>query len=585
MQQTTVKSDSLKEKYTPQPLSKGGRWLLASLSCALVAFGQPAAFWWLGLIASACGYSLFWRVLLDVPAAKQRFGMATLWFAAVQLVQIHWMLSHPYSYIYAVYFSFSLLLGLQYGVFALGVTADNCKRLLPVLGMAGLWTLLEWSRLYFLSGYTWNPVGLALTGSFYALQFVSLWGIFGLSFWVIMVNGMALRAWLLWPRKLPAGLWLTCAAVPYAFGWVHFAIHDAASQRHAAENSDAALQAVLVQTAFPAEEAIPFTDKRSYIAFVLEEWQKILTITKKHVGKKIDLLALPEYVVPFGTYTFLYPYTVVSETLQQTFGKEVTAHFPPLEEPFARRYETEQGDVWLVNNAFWVQALANIFQTGVVAGLEDADELEDGKLAYYSAAIYFAPNVTADSFSPCRYAKRVLLPMAEYIPSAWCRNLAASYGIQGSFTCGEEATLFQEGKVPFGASICYEETFGDLMRESRQQGAQMLVNLSSDVWYPNSLLPRQHFDHGHLRAVENGIPILRACNTGITCAIDSLGRTVAMLGEGNAESEWLADSLEVSLPTYHYATLYSRFGDGLILSASLCFLVLWGATTCFKRKI
>lgn len=566
------------------PLTSGVRWLLGCLSWILVAFGQPAALGWLGLIASACGYSLFWRVLLDIPSAKQRFKAGTLWFAAVQLVQIYWMLSHPYNYIYAVYLSFSLLLGLQYGFFALWVTAENCKRLIPVLGLASLWTLLEWSRLYFLSGYTWNPAGLALTDSLFALQFASLFGTFGLSFWVIMVNGMALRAWLLWPRKLPAWLWVASLALPYAFGWFQIATHDAALKHHAEHEPSSALNAVLVQTAFPAEEAIPFTDKRSYIAFVLEEWRKILNITKKHVGKEIDLLALPEYVVPFGTYTFLYPYSIVSEALQQTFGNEVAVNFPPLEEPFARHYETEQGNIWLVNNAFWLQALANIFQTGVIAGAEDADQLEDGKMAYYSAAIYFKPNATADSFTPCRYAKRVLLPMAEYIPSTWCRQLAAAYGIEGSFSCGQEAVLFKDGKVPFGASICYEETFGDLMRENRQQGAQMLVNLSSDVWYPNSLLPRQHFDHGRIRAVENGTPVLRACNTGITCAIDSLGRTVAMLGEGNRESEWLADSLEVSLPTYHYNTLYSQYGDGLIVSASLCFLFLWGATSCFKRN-
>jgi apolipoprotein N-acyltransferase len=117
-----------------------------------------------------------------------------------------------------------------------------------------------------------------------------------------------------------------------------------------------------------------------------------------------------------------------------------------------------------------------------------------------------------------------------------------------------------------------------MMREIKKQGADVMLNLTSDAWFPTSRLMQQHFDHARPRTVENGIPLLRACNTGITGAIDSLGRVVAVLGENPKEAEWIADSLKIEVPTYSFNTLYSLVGDYLILVISLgaiCFALFF----------
>jgi apolipoprotein N-acyltransferase len=220
------------------------------------------------------------------------------------------------------------------------------------------------------------------------------------------------------------------------------------------------------------------------------------------------------------------------------------------------------------SNAYIVQALANLFQAHVVIGLEDSVYEANRRLEAYSAAFHFLPG----NQPPTRYEKQILVPMGEYIPFHWCREMAASYGITGSFTCGRAAKVFQ-GPVPFGASICYEEIYGDLMRQNRLQGAKLLVNLTNDGWFPHSRLPKQHFDHARLRTVENGIPLVRACNTGITGAVDSLGRIIGVLGEDPLHAQDLADSLRLNIPLYHYQTLYMHFGDLPILGLScLCLL-------------
>lgn len=534
--------------------------LLTIISFFVVGFGQPAWSFACSILAAVIGYALFFRVLLSIESAKRRFWLGTLWFAGVQLIQLSWFVSHPYSYIYIVYLALAFAMGLQFGLLALFAVPSRVS-LKWILGLSGFWVVMEWARLYFLSGFSFNPIGLSLSASLYALQLASLWGIYGLSFWVLFTNLLFLKVCLK-PRLLP--LWVLAAAFPYLYGVVHL-------QKHHKEMAmgDEKFHAVLVQPSFPIEECLNFKSSQQLTSYALEEWRQILRITKKNLGQPFDLLVLPEGVVPYGTYSCVYSSTSAIKAFKEIFGVDSLKHLPPLKEPLAVEVKSGDSTISMVNNAYWAQALANVFQTEVIAGLEDAEDVGDGKREYYSSAIHFKPlDRDRFDFNPFRYEKRVLVPMGEYIPFPFLAKMAEKYGVFGSFTPGKEAKV-APGKKAIGLSICYEETYGNLMRENKLKGAEVLVNLTSDIWYPNSRLVRQHFDHARLRTVENGLPLLRACNTGITAGIDSLGRVIAQLGEDRPDVETISDSLKVSIPTYIYTTVYSYTGDSLIIGFSL----------------
>lgn len=532
------------------------KWLLAIFSALLVAFGQPAWSWITGLAAAVFGYALFFRVLLAFPKASHRFWIATGWYTFIEIIQLSWLISHPYSYIYAVLILFSFLLGLQFGILALLIQPKSFSRLIFLAAIASLWTVFEWSRLFFFSGFSWNPAGLSLTGAIYPLQFASLWGVFGLSFLVMWVNLLAIRLWIM-PRKLQStALFVLFALLPYAYGVVHYTVHEKAMEK----SPNDPLSVLLVQPSFPIEESFNFRDAEELRAYVLAEWRQVLSIMKKQMGKSLDLIILPEYMVPYGTYFPIFTKDEVHKTLKEELNLSNLDMLPVAKEPIAGIVDTPNGKALLLSNAYWVQALSNIFKSAVIVGLEDVYYGPNGERECYNAAFYFRPQEEVIQ----RYEKRVLVPMGEYIPLEVCRKLAAKYGISGSFTCGKEAKVFS-GKVPFSTSICYEEMFGDLMREGRGKGAELLVNITSDAWFPNSRLPQQHFDHARLRTVENGIALVRACNTGVTGAVDSLGRIIAVLEDKEKGFEWKSDSLHVNVPTYHYYTLYSFWGDKFIL--------------------
>lgn len=553
----------------------GLRWFykiaLFIASLIIVALGQPATYGWLGLFAAGLGYAGIWRVMLSVRTTAQRFWTATIWYTLVQMIQLNWAISHPYLYIYMVWFTSSFVMGLQFGIISLLISPNRLFQLRYNFAVAAGWTLMEWLRLFILSGSSWNPSGLAFASNLYSMQLASIWGVYGLSFWLMIVNQFALRFWLLCEttfaniaEKASAGVvWIVAFGFPFVLGMVQVAMHDHLMAK-TEELSRGDFFAVLIQTNFPVEEIIPFETPQHAVEFVADEWRQILTHLKPYYQQRTDLIVTPEYVVPFGTFFPIFKHQDVVNAFTEVLGEGSVKLLPHLEPHLAYIDKTIDGPIWMVNNAYWAQAIANVFKANVIVGLEDKEFKQDHTYNAYNAAYYMCPRGGMMQ----RYEKRVLVPMAEYIPFTFCREMAACYGITGSFACGTEAKVMQCGNLPVGLSVCYEETYGHLMRENRLKGAAVLINLTNDGWYPNSTLPSQHLEHARLRTVEMGIPLIRSCNTGITGAVDCLGRDIVHLKNHEGSTENIAGALRVKVPAYTYNTVYTYFGDYPILLLS-----------------
>ena len=149
------------------------------------------------------------------------------------------------------------------------------------------------------------------------------------------------------------------------------------------------------------------------------------------------------------------------------------------------------------------------------------------------------------------YDKWHLVPFGEYPPS-W-----VPFAIQivpGHFAFGRgPATLRLDGVPAFGGLICYEAIFpGQVVDESDRP--DWLVNITNDAWFGNSTGPRQHLAAARLRAVEEGLPLMRAANTGISAGYDASGRELGRLTVGEA------GVLVLDLPGRRAATPFSRYG-------------------------
>jgi apolipoprotein N-acyltransferase len=99
-----------------------------------------------------------------------------------------------------------------------------------------------------------------------------------------------------------------------------------------------------------------------------------------------------------------------------------------------------------------------------------------------------------------------------------------------------------------------------------------MLNLTNDAWFGLTPGPYQHFAQARLRAIEEGLPLVRAANNGISAVVDPLGRIIASLPLG------VDGVIDAPLPRAIEQTLYSRLGDGLTLAAtiSIVFFILFG---------
>jgi apolipoprotein N-acyltransferase len=150
------------------------------------------------------------------------------------------------------------------------------------------------------------------------------------------------------------------------------------------------------------------------------------------------------------------------------------------------------------------------------------------------------------------YDKWHLVPFGEYQPDWLPLGIQVVPG--GGFARGPgPRTLHLPGLPPVGALICYEAIFPNQVIDESDRPAWM-INVTNDAWFGNSAGPRQHLAAARLRAVEEGLPLLRAANTGISAAFDARGHELARLGM--RQTGFVAVPLPGALPT----PLYPRLG-------------------------
>jgi len=192
----------------------------------------------------------------------------------------------------------------------------------------------------------------------------------------------------------------------------------------------------------------------------------------------------------------------------------------------------------------------------LVGGLYWVTEQE----AYNSA--YFIGN---DGRPLQHYDKIKLVPFAEYTPLKFLLGgLKPVLRIVSAhdFTVGQKKVIFQWSKkeYPFAVLICFEDAFHDLARDFVDRGARFLVVITNDAWFGKTGEPYQHLQASIFRAVENGVPVVRAANTGVSGFISSRGELLASVKDAAGERTFIAGQKTYDLPVGCEKTFYRRWG-------------------------
>jgi apolipoprotein N-acyltransferase len=206
----------------------------------------------------------------------------------------------------------------------------------------------------------------------------------------------------------------------------------------------------------------------------------------------------------------------------------------------------------------------------LILGIRRVEERPDGDRWFNSLAV-----LDPDGTAAAVYDKHHLVPFGEYIPF---QGAIAHLGLpalatltRGGFTPGDGPHLIAvPGIPPFLPLICYEAIFPGGLRAPEGR-PEWMVQVTHDAWFGEASGPWQHLAQARMRAIEQGLPLARAANTGISAMIDPYGRVTASLGLGQE------GALDAIIPGPLPATFYARHGDFWGLTATLALL---GLTLC-----
>ena len=453
-------------------------------------------------------------LLFDAAAASPRrrsvaFTIGWAYGFGFFLVGLHWIgyafLVDAEAHGWELPFAAILLptgLGLFFGTAALICITQWRPGIQRIFLFAFVFAAIEWLRGHILTGFPWNLPAYGWGASLAVLQSASVFGAYGLSLLTLLLG--ASFATLARDEKPKARLLPAAMTIFFLALWA-----DGEVRLFTA--SDATVSGVHLRLVQPdtaqSEKYVP--------QYLVRNWRRLIDLSAAPAAIKPTHIIWPEAAPPF----------VLTRT------PEALAEIATL---------TGNSTVLLTGEV-------RIDQGGA-------------RTRFYNSFAMFGPHgnllATSDKFH--------LVPFGEYLPfedalrSIGLTEIAADTGFSSG---GGPRTFSVPGAPPVGPLICYEVIFPQAV--TGEPRPSWLVNMTDDSWFGPNAGPMQHFLIARVRAIEEGLPIVRAANSGISAIIDGYGRVQKRLDLG------LRGVLDGDLPVALPATPFARFGNFITLALFL----------------
>lgn len=442
--------------------------------------------------------SAFWRAWL---AGSAYFLVCTWWVGEAFLVDVE---AHGWQAPFAV----GLLaagLGLLWGLAGVVYRAAGVRHAGRVLTFAVAFGVTEWLRGHILSGFPWDLVGEAWRAGGVVSQSAALVGVYGLT---VITLAIAATPALWFAADPPAARWRASAAAVGALALM--ASYGAVRLAQPTPPATGVMLRIVQPDIDQAAKWSPEAFRSIYDTYTR------MTAAPSATGKRPQVILWPEGAIPADATDYLADGTWTRSALERALAP---------------------GQILLMGAARSVGAGPNAkYYNSLLAFRRDADGLR---------------LIGA-------YDKHHLVPFGEYMPlDAWMGAIGfkALVHVGDGFTPGPAPrSLSAPGLPRLQPLICYESLFPRLARGDPSRPF-WVANLSNDAWFGRTSGPWQHLNLASYRAIEEGVPVVRATPTGVSAVIDDRGRPMAELGLGR---QGLIDH---NLPGPAAVTLYHYGGD------------------------
>lgn len=436
-------------------------------------------------------------VLVDAaPTSKRAFGDGWWWGMGWHVTGLYWfciaLLTDPEKFAWLIPFcliGLNAIIALYAGIACWLWKKSRVRGLSGILLFSIIWTLVEFARGHLFTGFPWNLAGYVFTAHDTLLQMASLVGVYGLTWFAVILGVIPAAIFYGRTRRAWFVIVLTYSALILGAGWGAWRLANA-------ENIESGTRLRLVQPNIQQNLRWDPAHRRQ----VLDEHIKL---TRLPGIENIDVVIWPETAAPYAIRSE----DVIAKLMGGAIGKN--AHL-------------------------------------VLGGLRvDGDEKN---WQIYNSMLVLNHNGTIVTY----YDKARLVPFGEFIPlRKWLpRSLLMPAGDK-DFSIGRSGVTLQipSEKQAFLPLICYEVIFPEMLEVDASFAAPTwMLNITNDAWFGNSSGPYQHFHMARMRAVEQGLPLVRVANTGISAVVDAYGRILSKMGLG------ISSAIDIELPKANQLT-------------------------------
>jgi apolipoprotein N-acyltransferase len=416
----------------------------------------------------------------------------------------------------------AVVMGIFPAVFAMVLARAIRKWGAPALFIAPLlWAALEWVRLE-TTGQLWNAIGYSQAYHPTLIQSARWSGVYGVGFLIVAVN--ASLGFAIWKRNLKASL--IGAGLVFLVALLILNIGRPTIEDRMASRPGDTVFVVAIQPNVPMDIVKPVEEMR--------------TLTTRHFEMSESALRqLPDD------------------------GKPRLVIWP--ESPMNFVYGSDSS---------LREAIAAFAKANHTAVLLNSQEVAPNDGIYNSALL-----INEQGSLVAQYDKIRLLPFGEYVPLPdWSPGAGLIRAIVGDFTPGTNYRLMPVGNVRAGVFICIESAYPSIARRFTDEGADALINISNDGYLGPTAVMRQHLANAVFRAVENGRPLLRVTNTGITAFITPAGEVQDATQGFTPEVRTWAIARATNSPTF-----YAKHGDVFVVACTVLSLLVF--VLSFRRSV
>lgn len=406
-----------------------------------------------------------------------------------------------------------------------------------IAGLAVALTASEWLRGHMLTGFPWLSFGYGLAATDTLMQAASLVGLNGLTFLAVMIFSAPAAA--LGRKGRPrSGLAFLAATL------VLFAGLAAFGALRLAGASVADVPNIRLRLVQPAVD------------------QSLKWLPENQLKNFDDLLALSRGPTPRGD----------AATADPAAGPTTLVVWPETATPFALA-----DDGYALAAAGAAIGPKGILAAGSVRVEPGPDPASEPR--YFNSLLFIDPSGAVRGL----YDKVHLVPFGEYVPFQGllgALGLGSLSHVVGGFSAGTDSRVITLPGLPaFEPLICYEIIFPDEVLAAAARGPRpaFFLNVTNDAWFGDTIGPQQHFAQARFRSVEQGIPLVRDANTGISAIVDGYGQVRQFLPVG------ARGALEGALPAVLASTIYGKLGNfPLVL---ICAIIMICSITVRLRRL